>query len=327
VRSIGCLGKAALGLAALVVAVALAPLLVPIPPLRDTVDPRALADADSRFVNVRGLDVHYKRAGDGRPAIVLLHGLGASTFSWREVLRPLGEVGTTVAYDRPGFGLTERPLPGEWSSEANPYAARTQVEILFGLLDALELERAVLVGHSAGGTLATLAALERPERVESLVLVAPAILTGGGVPAVWRSVIGTPQVRRIGPLLTRLLVRRSSAFLDLAYHDPSRITPHVVEGYERPFRAANWDVALWEFTLAAEYPDLAGRIDETRVPTLLVTGDDDRVVPTADTLRLAEMLPRAQLTVIPDCGHLPQEEQPDAFLEAVVPFLSGLARE
>jgi hypothetical protein len=85
------------------------PLIIPIPPLQGTVPPIELADPDSHFVNVSGLMVHYKTAGQGEPAILLLHGFAASTFSWREVMQPLGNYGMVVAFDRPAFGLTSRP--------------------------------------------------------------------------------------------------------------------------------------------------------------------------------------------------------------------------
>ncbi len=87
------------------------PFLIRIPILKDVVSPEQLADADSKFIQVNGLNVHYKIYGQGEPVIVLLHGFGASLFSWREVTGPLSKLGAVIAYDRPAFGLTERPCP------------------------------------------------------------------------------------------------------------------------------------------------------------------------------------------------------------------------
>jgi pimeloyl-ACP methyl ester carboxylesterase len=86
---------------------------------------------------------------------------------------------------------------------------------------------------------------------------------------------------------------------------------------------ADWDRALWEFTLASRDLKLSRRLEELRLPVLVITGDDDRIVPTAESLRLAEEIPGAQLAVIPDCGHVPQEECPQRFLQAVQGFLAG----
>jgi alpha-beta hydrolase superfamily lysophospholipase len=115
------------------------PFLVPVPPLENTVPAKSLKDADSLFIEVNGVDVHYKKFGEGEPVFILLHGFGASLFSWREVTEPLAEFGTVIAYDRPAFGLTERPM--EWDGES-PYSQDAQVELVVGLMDALGIEQA-----------------------------------------------------------------------------------------------------------------------------------------------------------------------------------------
>lgn len=308
-----------LGIAAAVLG--LGPLLAPIPPLKNTVPPEQLADADSRFAVINGVKVHYKVAGGGEPAIILLHGFGASTFSWREVVAPLAELGTVVAYDRPSSGLTERPLPGDWTGDS-PYGPDAQVELLMGLLDFLGVRQAVLVGNSAGGTVAVQAALRHPERVTALVLVDPAIYTSGGAPAWIRPLLGTPQLRRIGPLLVRSIQDRGEQILELAWHDPGKITPEVRAGYRKPLQAENWDRGLWELTAAGRDLKLAERLAAVRQPALVITGDDDRIVPTAESIRLARELPDAVLTVIPACGHVPHEECPEPLLAAVKPFIA-----
>ncbi len=167
------------------------PFLVPVKPLEGLVPPEDLADPDSEFVEVDGLKFHYKRAGAGTPAMILLHGFSASTFSWRSVMGPLAKLGTVVAYDRPSSGLTERPLPGHPRMEGgaawtgvNPYSGPAQAAQVVGMMDKLGIDKAVLIGNSAGGTVAMNAALAYPERVQGLVLVDAAIYTGGGAPGV-----------------------------------------------------------------------------------------------------------------------------------------------
>lgn len=308
-----------------VVALGVGPFLVPVPPLTDTVPPEALADPDSRFAGVQGLKIHYKMVGDGQPVLVLLHGFLASTFSWREVMEPLAETGTVIAFDRPAFGLTERPMPGSWSGES-PYGPDAQVDLTVSLLDALAVEQAVLVGHSAGGPVAVLTALRYPERVKMLVLVAPAIYTGGMFPRWIIPALRTPQMRRLGPLLIRSVERWGADLGHAAWHDPSRLTPEVWEGYRKPLRAENWDRALWELVVAGQPLDLEKRLTEIQVPVLVITGDDDRVVPTEQSIRLAGEIPGAALVVLPECGHVPQEECPDGFVNALRGFLSTMER-
>lgn len=299
------------------------PLVIPVPPLPDTRPPRDLAYPDSEFLQVDGLEVHLQRAGSGGVPLLLLHGFGASTFSWREVMAPLGESRLVVAFDRPGFGLTERPLP-PFPTATNPYRPTAQAQMTIALLDALGIDRAILVGNSAGGTIALLAALEHPDRVAALVLVDAAVYTGGGAPGWLRPLLRLPQVRRLGPLFVRQMDRWGWELLNLAWHDPSRINPEILAGYSRPLQAENWDRALWELTLASEELPLASRLGEIRMPVLVITGDDDRIVPTTESIRLAADIPGARLVVIPDCGHVPQEECPAAFLEAVESFLATI---
>jgi pimeloyl-ACP methyl ester carboxylesterase len=307
------------------------PFLVPVKPLEGLVPPEDLADPDSEFIEVDGLKFHYKSAGAGKPAMILLHGFSSSTFTWRSVLGPLAKLGTVVAYDRPSSGLTERPLPGHPRMEGgarwtgvNPYSAQAQAAQVVEFMDKLGVDKAVLIGNSAGGTVAMNAALTYPDRVQALVLVDAAIYTGGGTPAWARPLFSTPQLERIGPLSGRFLASSGGRLLGTAWHDPSKLTPDVVEGYRKATMAVDWDKGLWELTKASGGLSLGNRVAEVTQPVLVITGDDDRIVPTKDSIRLAGELPNAQLVVIPECGHTPQEECPGPWLEAVTRFVEGL---
>lgn len=315
-----------LGIFALVLLVG--PFLVPVPPLEDTVPVETLADPDSRFIDVDGLTIHYKQMGQGAPAFVLLHGFGASTFSWREVMGPLAELGTVVAFDRPAFGLTERPMRGteDWPGY-NPYSYTSQPQLVLGLMDALGFESAILVGNSAGGAVAVQTALRAPERVDALVLVDAAIYTGGGTPPIVRPLLNTPQMSHLGPLIARQIRDWGVDFGRSAWHDPDRIPPEFWEGYQKPLRAENWDRALWELTRSSRRLDLPSRLDDVTMPTLVITGDDDQIVPTEQSIRLAAELPDARLAVLEACGHVPQEECPEPWLDAVQGFVEDLEKE
>jgi len=307
----------------LLAAAIVVPLVIPVPPAGDTQPARDLAGPDSRFLEVTDLEVHLQQAGSGGLPLILLHGFGASVFSWHAVLEPLAVDRLVVGFDRPGFGLTERPMPPYPSGES-PYSPTAQVELTLGLMDALGIDRAVLVGNSAGGTIAMLTALEHPGRVAGLVLVDAAAYAGGGAPSWIRPLLALPQVRRVGPLFVRNIRDWGRDLIDTAWHDPAKITPETIAGYTLPLHAENWDRALWELTLASQELDLASRLGELKMPVLVITGDDDRIVPTADSIRLAGEIPGAELVVVPACGHVPQEECPNAFLEAVEAFLSRM---
>ena len=301
------------------------PFLIPIPPLENTQSPQSLAGPDSQFVAVNDLNVHYKQMGSGEPVFILLHGFGASTFSWREVMQPLADFGTAIAYDRPAFGLTERPL--EWEGD-NPYTQESNVKLLLGLMDTLGVEQAVLIGNSAGGTVATAFTLAHPERVTALIEVDAAIYQTMPESAFIDWLLETPQADRIGPLIARRLGgSQGDEFLESAWHAPDKITPEIFEGYRQPLKVNHWDRALWEHTQASDPPGLVDRLDQIQVPTLVISGDDDQIVPLENSRRLAEDIPGATLTVIEDCGHLPQEECPQAFMQAVENFLMTILED
>lgn len=311
-------------LVVLLVGAIIIPLLVPIPPVENVQPLENLVYADSQFMEFNGLSIHYQKAGQGQPALVLLHGFLSSTFTWREVIGPLGEKYTALAFDRPAFGLTERALTWEGAS---PYTPEAQTDLVMAMLDHLGVEQAVLVGNSAGGALAMFTALRYPDRVQGLILASPAVYTGGGAPDWIKPLFGLPQVRRLGPLFVRQLASGgNSSLADIAWHDPGKLTPEILSGYAKSFQMADWDRALWEFTLASRDLKLDERLDELQLPVLVIAGDDDRIVPTDESRRLAAELPQAELVIIPACGHVPQEEKPQEFLAAVESFLEQFSR-
>jgi pimeloyl-ACP methyl ester carboxylesterase len=297
------------------------PFLVPVPSLENTVSPQALADPDSQFIEINGLEVHVKTLGQGEPVFVLLHGFGASLYSWQAVMEPFSQHGMVIAFDRPAFGLTERPLTWEGT---NPYSPEAQIALVIGLLDHFDVRQAILVGNSAGGTVAMQVALAYPERVTALILVDPAVYSGGGAPALVRPLLATPQMRHLGPLIARQIQARGPELIELAWHDPSLIQPETLELYKKPLQVNNWDKALWELTTVSRASGLAEQLSEFSLPVLVITGDDDRIVPTADSIRLAGELPNAELVVIPEAGHVPHEERPGEFMQAIEAFLSSL---
>ena len=318
-RRIGRMGLVVLTVVLAVMLVG--PLLVPVAPLEGTFLPQALADPDSQFIEINGLAVHVKVMGQGEPVFVLLHGFGASLYSWQPVMESFSQFGRVIAYDRPAFGLTERPL--SWEGQ-NPYGPEAQTALLIGLLDHFGVERAILVGNSAGGAVAMQTTLAYPERVLALILVDPAVYTSGGAPGWTRPLLATPQMRHLGPLLVRQIQTRGPEMIETAWHNPALLSPEMLTLYQKPLQVENWDRALWEFTIASRPAGLENQLQALKLPVLVITGDDDRIVPTADSVRLADELPNAELVVISNAGHVPHEERPEAFLQAVAGFLSIL---
>lgn len=307
-------------LAAGVLAFLAIPLMVP-SRTSGTLGYRQAAGVTAEFVNINGLDVHvqvqpYSGSCDcSEPVFVLLHGFGASTFSWRDVMAPLSDLGAVVAYDRPGFGFTERPV--SWTKE-NPYGDEGNLSLLRGLIHRFASGHSViLVGHSAGGALAAEYALRHPGEVSGLVLVDPAIITTGGIPRWLTPVLSLPQIDTLGPYLVSGIASSGEQILDQSFSDPTKLTQDIRAGYRKPLTVAGWERAFWEFVKAPRLADLDKRVDNIDVPTLLITGEADKIVPPDDATKLASIIPDATLVVIPEAGHLPHEEQSEMFMVAV----------
>jgi pimeloyl-ACP methyl ester carboxylesterase len=282
-----------------------------------------LTDTDSLFVDIHGLSVHYKEVGAGKPVFIFLHGFAASLFSWHEVMGPLSKLGRMIAYDRPAFGLTDRPILNDPQVE-NIYGTTGQVEMLRDLMDALGVDQAVIIAHSAGGTIGMAFALKYPQRVSALILVGPAVYLYSPVPRWARRFLVKKPVRLYGQVLihpTRAFTRQ---ILRQAWHDHSLISEVTVYGYKKPFLSRGWEGGLWEFSIAPHARNLWKRSSELKMPVLIVAGDDDRVIPTRHSRRLAEITPGAEFRLVRSCGHVPQEEKPGEFVEIVEKFYSEI---
>ncbi|MDP1544422.1 MAG: alpha/beta hydrolase [Anaerolineales bacterium] len=300
---------------------ALGPFAIPVPELDGLVAEQAFIEADSKFIEINTVNVHYKEAGLGKRTFILLHPFGGSAFSWREVMDDFAEMGRVIAYDRPAFGLTERPMPEDW--DENPYGMQANIELLRSLLDEFGVEEAVLVGNSAGGGLAVAFALEYPERVEALILIDPGVGGGRGpqFPAWALPVMWTPQMRHLGPLLMRDYQERLPRTIEREWYDGNKLTDEIQQEYLKLLQIQNWDRAFYELNFAPAYPELRPLLPNLTVPTFIIAGQEDRLIRSWHFETVASEIPGAQLTLIPQCGHVPQEECPLEFMEAVNLYL------
>lgn len=294
-----------------------------------------LAPAASRFVTVpfegtQGISLHYQVSGptdpEDHPTFILLHGFTFNLFTWDPIREFLAARGRVLAYDQIPYGLSAKLTAADWSGP-NPYAKEAAIAQLLAFMDALGVERAVLVGNSSGGTLAMEAALARPERVAGLILVAPWVYAQRPTLPAWLAEL--PQPRRLSLLIGRKL--GEGVLLDYSYADPGRITDQRRALMTVHAQVRDWDLAWGELldrSLSSPVT-VSAHLAQLTPPVLLISGDQDKVVKVADTRRVADVLPDVALTVIPGCGHLPQEECPRAFEQAVTDWLAahpGLGR-
>ncbi|EGV19907.1 alpha/beta fold hydrolase [Thiocapsa marina] len=327
--------KVLAGLVVLVVlAIVAGPFLISAKPSDGLASNAEAASAESRFVGIpfagtAGLAVHYLKppsqalpeASPDATAFLLLHGFTFNAWTWQPVLDAFAARGRTVAYDQLPYGLSAKPMRADWEGP-NPYSKDAAITQLFAVMDALGLERAVLVGNSSGGTLALEAALAHPERVSALILVAPWVYATRPTLPEWLASL--PQMRRLSLLIARKL-GENGALLDLSYADASGISQERRAQFKVHTRVAGWDLAWGELlALSLSAPvTVSAHLAQVTMPVLLISGDMDRLVPIEDSRRVAEALPNATFAVIEGCGHVPQEECPDAFETVVSEWLDA----
>ena len=327
-KALKILSRIALGL---LVAALVVPFLIPVE-TTGTKTYQEAAGASATFSTAQGIQIYTdvtefdcKEGTDcnNPPVFILLHGFGANTFSYRFVTEPLSAYGDVIAYDRPGFGFTERPT--SWDGE-NPYGSVGNDLILDELIQKYAANRDVyLVGHSAGGTQAAQYVVDNPGAVTGLILISPAILTTGGSPSGFNWIFSIPQLDHLGPLLVSSIASSGMDLLDRSWFDKSKITEEIKAGYRAPLEIIGWEEGFWEFNRAPRVFDVKDRLAEITIPTLLITGDTDVVVATADTEALATMIKGSSLVVIPKSGHLAQEETPSETMQAIDDYWQGLS--
>lgn len=299
------------------------------PPVNEKSDPRAGTRAEILATRAEPRaqppvsEIRYEVAGGGNPPVVLVHGFGANAHFWRKWSPTLALRHRVFTVDLAGAGRSPAPAGADYSPQA-------QAQRVAQLVREIGSPPPVLVGHSLGAGIVCLAALhladdDPPRPLGGLVLVSGAVYAQRLPPF-----LTLARLRGLGNLFLlapppRLLLR---AGLRGIVRKEDCVDAELVEGYREPFRNRGHRRAM---VSAARQIDLAGaailaaRIPELDVPTLLIWGEEDPVVPLDQGIRLSRELPDASLVVLPGVGHLPPEEDPAGSLTPVLTFLSSLS--
>ena len=324
-----------LGIALLVVLVGLTtlPYLVDVPKSAD-VDPTTLlayaAAPGARIITADGVQSVIAEAGDPQdPALLLIHGFGGSTFGYRNVMAPLAARGWhVIAIDLPGFGLSEK----SWGRD---YSHKAQATFALAVLDQLNIDRAVLLGHSMGGNVISWMLALAPERVAGLAYIDAAVVQPkSGVsssPSVAGALLDVPPLRRIARIVIRNAFSPATfgELLSSAFAVKSAVTPTLVAGYAASSQLRDWDLALLGITRDGAKNALPETIATLSAaagapPTLILWGRDDSWVPLKSGEVLRADLPEAAWVVLSGIGHVPFEEDVPAFIYAVGGWLDTL---
>ena len=271
--------------------------------------PRAELEAayPGAYRTVDGVRLRLRDTGPrDAPVVILLHGFGSSLDTWEPWAENLSARYRVIRFDLPGFGLTGPDPTGDYSDDR-------EIQILVDLMDQLGVVRASLVGNSLGGRIAWNFAAQHPDRLTRMVLVSPDGFASAGFE--YDKTPETPLMMRALPYVTpRGFLRETLA---AAYARPEALSDATLTRYHDLMLAPG--VRMEQVRLRDPAPILA----HVKIPTLLLWGEKDAMIPIANAENYLRDMPRAKLVRLPNLGHVPFEESPAASLSPVQEFLAG----
>jgi pimeloyl-ACP methyl ester carboxylesterase len=306
-----------LGVLLLLTAVAIALSRAPDRPVQTLV--ARWAPPPSEFIEVNGQIVHLRDEGpraDAEP-LVLIHGTSASLHTWEGWVRALRDSKRVITLDLPGFGLTG-PFGGDYARD--DYRGDVLAAFVLDVLDRLQVQRFAIGGNSLGGEVAWRVAHRAPERTTRLILVdasGTAFVPESMPLGFWIAYL--PFVNRAAEyLLPRALVAQGLANV---YGDPARVSSEQVDRYyEITLREGNRR-ALVRRIQQLEAGEHVQRLDALKLPTLILWGGRDRLIPPAEAEEFRRRIAGSRLVVFPELGHVPQEEDAARTVTEVRAFL------
>jgi len=261
----------------------------------------------------------YEEDGEG-PPVLLIHGFGASTYTWRGIAPALARDHRVIAVDLKGFGQSDKPFDTR-------YSVFDQADLLAQLIVDRDLRDLTLVGHSFGGGVALVLALKDDQRLKgrvSKLVLLDTIAYPQDIPVFFR-MLDMPLFSHVGVRMVPPAMQTRIA-LRIAYLDNSKIDDEEVETYAAPLRSAAGKHAIIHSArqiIPEGLDEISERYKSIEMPTLILWCDHDRIVPLDVGLKLRRTLPNSTLRLVEGCGHMPQEEQPAATLDLIRGFLGG----
>ena len=267
-----------------------------------------------------GIKIKYDEIGDGDP-IILLHGFGASSYSWRNASEPLSQKNRLFLIDLKGFGLSDKPFD-------NKYSISSQAEIIISFIQKNNLQNLILIGHSTGGTVALQTALQyikmENNPIKSLVLAdspaykqrLPLFVQILKIPIVNKFVLAFFPTK----ICTKLVLKK-------CFFDDTKITDEMVKNYGCFFDLAGSShafIATAKELVPKNIDEITSKYKDIQIPALVIWGEYDEIVPFSIGQRLNQAIPNSKLVVIPDCGHMPQEEKPKETIKIISGFLDSI---
>jgi pimeloyl-ACP methyl ester carboxylesterase len=262
------------------------------------------------FLAISGATLRVQVSGvDDAAIIILIHGFGASLETWDTWVDALATEFRLVRFDLPGSGLSV--------DSTHQYDDGRSLQLLLALMAHMDIEKAIFIGNSIGGRIAWQFAARHPERVNKLVLVSPDGFASPGF-----EYGKQPRIPSLLGLMRYFLPRKLlKVNLAMAYADPKRLSDSSVDRYHELMLAAGNRHAMIARLQQTILEDPAAMLRRIKAPTLIMWGEQDRVIPFTNAADYLRLIPRATLAALPGVGHVPQEESAAQSLAPLLRFL------
>jgi pimeloyl-ACP methyl ester carboxylesterase len=268
--------------------------------------------AKSDYIEVAGVFLHLRDTGSKQaPAIILIHGFGASLHTWEPWAQTLAKEYRVIRFDVPGFGLTGPDPTGDYSDQRS-------ITLLISLMDTFGIAHATLIGNSMGGRIAWKFAAAHPERVSKLVLISPDGFASPGIEYGMKATV--PVIMKLMRYTLPKAILASN--LAAAYADPASMTGKLLDRYYDLMLAPGVRDAIIARMEQSILTDPEPELRRIQAETLLLWGEKDALIPATNAADYVRVLQRSTLVTLPALGHLPQEEAPDVSLKPVMDFLA-----
>lgn len=264
-------------------------------------------------IKINDIHIHYElyQNDKNKPVLVLIHGFLSSSFSFRRLIPLLQHDFTVLSIDLPPFGKSEK-------STRFVYSYQNLASIVIELLELLHYSKVTLVGHSMGGQISLYVAKQKPELVEKIVLLS----SSGYLKRLAKSLIYSSYLPFFHVIVKQRLAKQGvhQNLLNVV-HDHSLIDQEMIDGYTEPFLDNRIFMALTKMIRHREGDLSTEDVRSIEIPSLLIWGEHDRVVPISTGKRLHQDLPNSSFITLKNTGHLVPEERPEHVLEHILKFV------
>ncbi|MEO0288530.1 MAG: alpha/beta hydrolase [candidate division WOR-3 bacterium] len=271
-------------------------------------------------IYIDSLKINYFETENRDTVLICLHGFGSYSYSFEKISEYLKNDFQIFAYDRPGFGFSDR---NEITKNKNPYSYEYQLELLEKLIEkkGYKNRNIFLVGNSQGGYISLLYALKHRGNVKGVILINSAI-TSKDVSPPLKFFLKLPFVKSFMiKKIRNTFIDQGEKILEKAFYDKGKLTKEILDNYKKPTKIEGWERSLYYMTISSKNILNKNNLRNLDIPVLIISSTNDSIIPQKVSFELKNYIKGSTIEIIDCCGHIPQEECPEQTAKIILKFL------